>query len=350
MHTTHARFLVGDTRDALRTLPTASVDLVLTSPPFLALRSYLPADHPQKGAEVGGEATPADYVDVLLDVAEACDRVLAPHGSLVFEIGDTYSGSGGAGGDYNTGGMRDGQPAFLGSGRRDRTHWPLPKSLCGIPAMFAFSLAYGRNLLRPERATPPWRIRNVVAWCKPNPPVGRIGDKFRPATSYLTIATHDTRRYFDLDSVRADPPEHMKRAANGRVPNSAGAPPLDYWEVATHPYAGSHYATWPERLIVRPILTMVPPRVCRTCGEPTRRLPGQPEYDDCGHDNYRRGIVLDPFAGTGTTGAVAVGHGRDAILIDIDERNADLARQRLGMFVTVEHTQASLFVGTGDAH
>jgi DNA modification methylase len=53
-------------------------------------------------------------------------------------------------------------------------------------------------------------------------------------------------------------------------------------------------------------------------------------WSDCGHDNYRPGLVLDPFAGTGTTLAVAHGHGRDAIGIDIDERSADLARDRVG--------------------
>jgi len=58
-------------------------------------------------------------------------------------------------------------------------------------------------------------------------------------------------------------------------------------------------------------------------------------WTDCGHNNYRRGIVLDPFAGSGTTLAVANGLGRDAIGIDLDARNADLARDRCGMFLTV---------------
>lgn len=60
-------------------------------------------------------------------------------------------------------------------------------------------------------------------------------------------------------------------------------------------------------------------------------------WTDCGHNNWRPGIVLDPFAGTGTTLAVATGHGRDAIGIDIDERNAHLAEERIGpMFLTIE--------------
>ena len=63
-----ARFYVCDVFDGLATLEDGSVDLVVTSPPFLALRSYLPADHPDKGKEIGSEATPAEFIDVLLRV------------------------------------------------------------------------------------------------------------------------------------------------------------------------------------------------------------------------------------------------------------------------------------------
>jgi site-specific DNA-methyltransferase (cytosine-N4-specific) len=407
---TAARFLVGDVFDVLATLEPGSVDLVMSSPPFLALRSYLPADHPDKGREIGSEATPADFLDTLLDVVEACDRVLARHGSLVFELGDTYAGSGGAGGDYGDGGLRHGQDKFGGSALADRknkvlvdgkrlqqgTGWPLDKSLCGIPTLFAWSLAYGRNLLRPERTTPPWRIRNIVAWARPNPPVSALGDKFRPATSYLTVATKARDRYFDLDAVRSHPDEvkdKRVRTTNGpknhadpsevltanythRVPsNPAGAPPLDYWVIPTQPYSESHFATYPERLCETPIKAMCPLRVCTTCGQPSRRIaetirladkndaqrktpasnhrlnahkyPPKVGWEmahntlgwtDCGHNTWRTGIVLDPFAGSGTTLAVATGHGRNAIGIDIDGRNADLALGRVGpLMLTVEH-------------
>ena len=419
-----ARYIIGDTRDVTAALPDGSVDLVLTSPPFLALRSYLPADHPDKAREIGSEATPADFLDVLLELAAEWRRVLAPHGSIAVELGDTYSGSGGAGGDYSDGGMREGQPRFRAGylkndGRktaqakdydvsypvpaRARNGWPLPKSLCGIPHLFHLSLAYGRNLLTgQESPAGQWRIRNVVAWCRPNPPVGALGDKFRPATSYMTIASPYRDRYFDLDAVRgnpedvkdqrhrttngpkqsADPSEVLTANYTNRIPsNPAGAPPLDWWEIPTHPYPGSHYATWPPDLCVKPIKSMVPIKVCTTCGEPSRRIIAGTEYvdakgevhepqkwtsgvaggavahslkpdggitavrleagwSDCGHDTWRNGIVLDPFAGSGTTLAVATGLGRDAIGIDIDARNADLAMERVGMFLTVETHEA----------
>lgn len=424
-----ARFIVADVFDGLASLPDASVDLVFTSPPFLALRSYLPADHPDKGKEIGSEPTPGEFIDTLIDVVEACARVLAPHGSLCFELGDTYSGSGGGGGDYLEGGMREGQPGFGGSADRQRqgnaehwrqknawkqrdkrglVGWPEAKSLCLIPESFRWALAYGRNPFT-GRETDPWRVRNVVRWHRPNPPVGALGDKFRPATSDLVVLCKSKTRYFDLDAVRGNPEDvkdQRHRTTNGpkqgaapnevltanyheRIPsNPNGAPPLDTWVIPTAPYAGSHYATFPPALVIKPVLSMSPDRVCTECGEPSRRITaptaehaefcgkdmfseagrdreirersGRSREDgrgnnrvsasfdtlgwtDCGHNSWRPGVVLDPFAGSGTTLAVATGHGRDAIGIDIDERNADLALNRVGPFIlTVEHLAVSV--------
>ena len=373
-----ANYIVGDVGDVLATIPDDSIDLVMTSPPFLALRSYLPAHHPHKDREIGSEPDPATFLDTLLALTAEWRRVLAPHGSIAVELGDTYSGSGGAGGDYAENGLRAGQDPYNGSGwhrlgkraeqddqppnyRKSGTvsasgsartgEWPLAKSLCGIPHLYHLSLAYGRNLLTGEPSPAGrWLVRNVVAWCRPNPPVGALGDKFRPATSYMTIATPNPKRYFDLDAVRtphkADPTKYTGNGYTNGNPsgdgednampgNPAGAPPLDYWVIPTAPYSGSHYATFPPALVEKPIQSMVPQRVCRTCGEPSRRIVERP---DCGHDHWRTGVVLDPFAGSGTTLMVATGHGRDAIGIDIDERNADLALERVGpLLLTVEH-------------
>jgi DNA modification methylase len=398
----HAKYVVCDVFDGLASLPDDSVDLVLSSPPYLGLRSYLDDDSPLKEKEIGDEGSPAEFIDVMLDVVEACERVLAPHGTLCFCLGDTYAGSGGAGGDYNDGGLREGQNKFSGSARkRDRLgegdgyrptrngrvgEWPLDKSICFVPSLFGASLAYGRNLLRPGRLVDPWRIRNFVVWCKPNPSPGRLGDKFRPGTEFLTIACKSADRWFDLDGVRR-PPKHgldpSKPMGNGlyrdhpnegastvrpdRVSHPAGAPPLDWWEISPEGYEGSHYATWPRKLLLDPIQAMCPHRICTACGEPSRHLVeghypdeigggterdregrGRKEerptegyrdlgWSDCGHDSWRRGVVLDPFAGSGTTLAVSTGLGRDAIGFDLDEDNVHLAVERVGpMFVEVE--------------
>ena len=391
-----ARYIVADVFDGLRSLPDNSVDLVFTSPPFLALRSYLPPDHPDKAREIGSEPTPAAFIDTLLDVTEELARVLAPHGSLCVELGDTYSGSGGDNHLYEGTNPAAGFNGSATQGamsvrRRDRSGgWPLDKSLCLIPESYRLALAYGRNPFN-GRETEPWRVRNVVRWHRPNPPVGALGDKFRPSTSDVAVACKSRTRYFDLDAVRSGPVcdprtgppdertaaveqvEGWKNGAAHHGTNPAGAPPLDTWIIPTEPYKGSHYATFPSDLVVKPVAAMCPERVCVVCGAPSRRITEDTAeladakqrfkwasgglekglkkdaatrvdvsgarvttgWTDCGHDSWRRGVVLDPFAGSGTTLAVATGHGRDAIGIDIDSANADLALERVGMFLTL---------------
>jgi hypothetical protein len=420
-----ARFIVGDVMDGLASLESGSVDLVVTSPPFLALRSYLPADHSDKSKEIGSEATPVEFIDVLLRVTQELRRVLAPHGSICVELGDTYAGSSGAGGDYGENGWRQHQEAFGGSGRlaryaddrgnpdgmRDPTFsgantltgaghgWPLSKSKTLIPELYRIALAYGFNPLTGiESPAGKWRVRNNVTWCRPNPPVGALGDKWRPATSDLVVACVSGKRYWDDLATRKPLSERRKadgegvRIAHGKngqaeqgdtswhtlgrydPARSSGAPLLDYWEIPPTGYTGSHYAVFPPALVEPCVKAMAPPKVCRDCGEPSRRitettnavgrrpdvsdaskkkgldtdaigvrfdLNGAPDVADkitlgwtsCGHDNYRPALILDPFAGSGTTGLVATGYGHDAVLIDIDERNAELAMERVGPFL-----------------
>ena len=123
----HATYMVGDVRTRLAEIPDNSVDLTMTSPPFLALRSYLPQDHPDKHLEIGSEPDPGTFIDTMCSLVDDLSRVLAPHGSMVFEFGDTYSGSGGAGGDYNEDGMREGQPKFKAKPRATRNE-PIPEA------------------------------------------------------------------------------------------------------------------------------------------------------------------------------------------------------------------------------
>ena len=461
---TPARWLVADVFDGLATLEDGSVDLVVTSPPFLALRSYLPADHPDKAREIGSEATPSAFLDVMLAFTAELRRVLAPHGSICIELGDTYAGSTMSGGDdrgnerYPNGRS---QSADSLSSRSTGSGWPLAKSKTLIPELYRIALAYGINPLTGEVSPAgQWRIRNVVTWARPNPPVGALGDKWRPATSDVVVACTSPKRYWDdlatrkpwsantagmgstignyHDDLKAEGVGGGNRASGGvkrdvhggaplldywEIPldgseptpygpkakptthrrnakgvesrenttpsgqrdgnwstlpitdenNPGGSPLLDYWVIPPGGYEGSHYAVFPPELVVPLVKAMTPEKVCRECGEPSRRIvsteyeqtnngsPGmrcdaaRPDGDptpssmynnfnasridetvgwtDCGHDNYRPGLVLDPFAGSGTTLLVATGHGHDAIGIDLDARNAELALQRVGPFL-----------------
>lgn len=418
--------MIGDVRALLAEMPAGSVDLIVTSPPYLSLRSYLAADDPMKALEIGSERTPAEYIRTLLGITAEFRRVLAPHGSIAIELGDTFSGSGGAGGDYNENGLREGQQAFSGSARKRAENgvgddyrptragrseaWPLERSLAMIPELYRVALAYGIHPLTGE-ASPAgrWRVRNVVVHGRPNPPVGALGDKYRPACSYWAVACVN-RRWFDLDAVRTPfqredsgktwgTGEAPKAHRNGdfgaglerRVNTHDGAPPLDWfedecdqferdlWTIPTFGYSGAHYATFAPELVRRFIVSMCPARVCRECGKPSKRITGEATYltakgrphakqewpsgivngqgahsmkpdgrfrqaetlgwTDCGHGgNWRPGVVLDPFAGSGTTGLVASGHSRDAILFDLDQRNVQLARERVGMFLESDET------------
>lgn len=454
-------WVTGRSDEVVARLPEGSIDLFITSPPFYRLRSYLPSDHPDKEHEIGQEPTPGDFIDTLLRHVAEWRRALAPHGSIVIEIGDTSAGSGGAGGDYNADGLRDGQPKFTGTARsaaeskkgvdpknRGNTSlgtarltegFPMEKSLCLIPDALAIALAYGFNPLNGnESPAGRWRVRNEVVWARTNPVVGNDGDKFRRAHSKVIVATLAKDRYWDIEELRTTPaygitdedgrsltrpyeapgqPERQTRVANeqGQRINSnpGGAPPLDWinalaslidampgargidvvraardsgivdegdvWDVPTTGYSGAHYAVFTPNLVRRPIVAMTPKRVCLGCGKPSRRIAGETTYvgrggvgdpatldrrdgqrvsggvnafstsgdktatavrstigwTECECDEgWRPGRICDPFGGSGTTGMVASAHGFDAILIDIDDRNEDLARERLGFMMT----------------
>ncbi len=290
-----ARYVVGETRAVTATLPDGSVDFIMTSPPFLALRSYLPADHPDKAHEIGSEATPAAFIDVMLELSAEWRRVLAPHGSIVVELGDTYSGNNESGWERDTGEYRrEIRSAASAEGRlantnRTRAGWPRPKSLTLIPEAYRFALTYGIN---PHTGQPSpagrWQVRNVIRWVRPNPPVGALGKKWRPATSDLVVATpDDDKRYWDDVATRTTtvtdlPPakgnntkgsdDSSFRFADRINNNPAGAPLLDWWKIVPKGYEGAHYAVYPPELCTAPIDAMCPRRVCRTCGKPSERV------------------------------------------------------------------------------
>ena len=300
---------VGDVFEQLAKIPDGSIDLIVTSPPFLALRSYLPEDHPDKDLEIGSESGPAAFLDTMLALSAEWGRVLAPHGSLCVELGDTYSG-GCSGPDPR---RSNGANTPVGASRRGGDGWPEAKSKAMLDTLYPACLAYGANLLSGEVSPAGrWRIRNLIVWARPNPPVGALGDKFRPATSYITVACKSPRRWFDLDAVRGPVSEKTlgdiargagtpgTKGANssrnddgaGNFPSSTGgSPPLDWhaddhpedgdwlWKMSPQGFAGSHYATFPMALPRRLIKAMCPERVCTVCGAPSERITERtPEY------------------------------------------------------------------------
>lgn len=318
-----ARYLVGDVFERLAELPDQSVHSVITSPPYWRKRRYLDPSHPMADREIGQEPSPGEFLATLLRLTDELWRIVRDDGTIWINLGDTASGSGGAGGDYNDGGWRAGQNRSSGTARGDGL--PRSKSVCWLPELFGASLAYGRNLLTAESCRQ-WITRPPVTWCKPSPQPSEIFDKFREATELIVWASKQPSYYFDLDAVRikdgpggnptrasslkrGDPGYHTGDDNEVRVlDNPKGTPPLTWWAVTSSNYPQAHYATFPPELIIRPVLASCPPG----------------------------GTILDPFGGSGTTAAVATGHGRNCITIDFDDRNAWLARERVGMLLEID--------------
>lgn len=318
MNVSSCRVLVGDALAQLRTLPGASVQCCITSPPYYGLRDY--------GAEgqIGLEPTPAEYVGRLVAVFREVRRVLVDTGTLWLNLGDSYSGSGKGGedptiGERNLGGLS--YPKMVRGGAK-------PKDLLGIPWLVAFGL----------RADG-WWLRSDIIWAKSNPMPESVTDRPTRSHEYVFLLSKSERYYYDAAAIRetarattshdATGPGYEapgqapqtgtrrpdKQRGHGRrhagfddrwdampkaVQQSFGRNKRDVWTVATEPYPEAHWAVMPEAL--------VEPMVMAGCPA--------------------GGVVLDPFAGSGTTLAVAMRLGRHAIGVELNPAYVALIQRR----------------------
>lgn len=307
--------LLGDASQQLATLPDDSVDCVITSPPYFLLRNY------QVAGQLGQEATVDQWVDNLVAVCDQLARVLKPTGSLWLNVGDSYS-------------------------RRGRLGAP-PKSL----------------LLGPERlllrlAEHGWIVRNRLVWHKPSPLPASVRDRFNNTWEPIYLLVRSARYHFDLDAVRiphvskprprpvrpakyqgqpatwagplAGAQDGLDRAkAEGRAGHRLGKNPGDVLTVGTAGYRGAHFATFPTRLIQRPMLAGCPARTCSACGVPWKSSDGELTATCSCNAAWQAGLVLDPFFGAGTVGLVAEQHGRDWLGIELNPSFKQLAEERI---------------------
>src|SRR5512146_1399637 len=146
----------------------------------------------------------------MVDVFRECWRILRDDGTLWLNIGDSYAGSGGAGGDYAEGGLKEGQPGFEGTRRQMRKSNLKPKDLIGVPWMLAFAL----------RADG-WYLRSEIIWHKPNPMPESVTDRPTKAHEYVFLLTKSARYFYDADAVRRPHAEStIKAFGNGGSPNA----------------------------------------------------------------------------------------------------------------------------------
>lgn len=273
-----------DVREGLKLLSEAGVrvNCIVTSPPFYGQRDYEVDD------QIGLEAHPSSFISTLADVFDAAGSVLADNGSLWVNIGDTYwSGKG----EHKSGEAKQSARRF-GVRPQDKKgdgKWCVPKQLLLIPHRLAI-----------EMQDREWIVRNDNVWVKPNPIPDQVRDRCSMSHEYVFHFVKERWYYFDKNAVG-------RTSENGTV-----LPPLDTWEIATsRGQAGRHKARFSEELVRIPILTTTPPR----------------------------GVVLDPFAGSGTSLVFARKHGFRAIGIDAKKEYCDLMVQQLRTVIDQEDTE-----------
>jgi DNA modification methylase len=300
----------GDVRQVLAGLPERSVQCVVTSPPYWGLRDY------GHGDQLGLERTPEEYVANMVAVFREVRRVLRDDGVLWLNLGDSYAAHPGQRKETDKAGAK--QMTKRGSTGSPSRHVEglKPKDLVGIPWMVAFALR-----------SDGWYLRSDIIWAKPNPMPESVTDRPTKAHEYLFLLTKSERYHYDAAAIaepvseatteRVQYPRPRERDNHiGRLgrDNTRSGDLNSYnptrnartvWTIATQPYAGAHFATFPEELARRCILAGSKPE----------------------------GAVLDPFGGSGTVAAVATGHGRRAIYIDLNPAYLDLAEQRIGPFL-----------------
>ena len=287
---TEHKIMIGDCIEQMRaSVPDESVHCCVTSPPYWGLRDY--------GVEgqFGLEKTPGEYVARMVEVFREVKRVLRKDGTLWLNLGDSYAN----------------------------------KALAGIPWRVAFALQADG-----------WYLRSDIIWHKPNPMPESVTDRPTRSHEYIFLLTKSARYAYDADAIK-EPTVSWKRmtvrgptwvshrlahsprpissadeawlaAATGlnapsSAPSSDRKNARSVWTITPKSYKGAHFATFPEAL----------PERCILAGCPVG------------------GVVLDPFTGSGTTGAVAKRLGRDFIGCELNPQYAELAEQRISKSIAV---------------
>lgn len=348
------RILHGDALEMLRTLDSESVQTCVTSPPYFGLRMYLKPDHPDYAKQIGLEPTfdclgwaresrcGVCFICRLTAVFREVRRVLKRDGTLWLNIGDSYlsAPNGNRAGDYSTSTLTN--PArqervrvqqkqasnasadFVKAPNRQPQGWLKPKDMMLAPERLALSLQADG-----------WYLRSRIIWAKPAPMPESVRDRPTKSHEHIWLLSKSERYFYDAAAAKEPVTQDERRPSfrggaycnNATFDNAEGGKSTDtgnvrvkvpsgwdtgpgahgtmrnwrdVWPIGPEPYKGEHFATFPSEIPRRAIIA------------------GSRAGD----------TVLDPFAGTGTTGRVAAELGRHAILIELAEHYEQHIRAR----------------------
>jgi DNA modification methylase len=314
-------YLQGDCREVLKTLPEKSIHCCVTSPPYWGLRDY------GVDGQLGMENTPEEYVQNMVQVFCEVKRVMRDDGTLWLNLGDSYCGTGNKGShvDPKNPECRNAQMLAL----NNKVDGLKSKDLVGIPWRVAFALQ-----------SDGWYLRSDIIWHKPNPMPESVTDRCTKSHEYIFLLSKNAKYYYDCDAIKEQSTTSENRphgvvrdreygydskqsklknakklaakqrdvsVCSGGIEHSTlgisaeiARNKRSVWTVPTSPYSGAHFAVFPPDLI----------RPCIMAGCPDG------------------GTVLDPFGGSGTTALVAEQEGKNAILIELNEKYVELSKGR----------------------
>lgn len=288
----------GDCLKTLRLLPGESVDSVIMSPPYWQLRDY------NFDGQWGMEADFNEYLDKMIELMKELKRVLKPKGTMWINLGDTYSTFRGKSGQSPDQQEKEKNRGIV-KNTRSKHHLDRPgknkydKSLLLIPHRFAIRCMDELDLI----------LRNDIIWAKQNGMPESVTDRFTKKHEFIFFFTKQTDYYFDLDSIREKhSPSTIIRNQYSKVAYGEGFAKVtpwkpgdfahpngknpgdvsDFWNVKPGKGSSNHFATYNIELIKKPVLA----------GSPVN------------------GVILDPFAGTGTTAIAAIEYDRKFIMIE----------------------------------
>ena len=376
----------GDASEVLRSLPSESAHCIITSPPYYqqrdfgcpestwggqqdcrhqwADRSYQrrtgpdirPAGSPRQESNVGSlgreqvwtnatcqscgawwgvlgqEPTIAQYVKNLVGIFREIRRVLRPDGNVWLNLGD--KGVSDKGRVFNPGGGANSK------GMGPKQNGALPLWRPNKSELDAQNLKNKDIYMAPHRVAlalmdDGWWVRSDIVWHKLAPMRESVKDRPTRSHESIFLLAKSPRYYYDHIAVRTAPrqwPPHPP----GRRPLEGGANLTDVWVIGPQPYEGDHFATYPDKIVE--ICLKAGTSAMGTC--PTCRAPWKRHEEDvdawfptCAHkadeSDLIPAVVLDPFAGSGTTGVVALRHGRQFIGIDVQSDYVQQARRRI---------------------
>jgi DNA modification methylase len=299
----------GDCLDILPTLPSESVQMCCTSPPYWGLRDY------GVDGQLGLEKTPEEYVANMVKVFQEVKRVLRDDGTLWLNLGDSYGS-----------GSRKTQTAqTVANGNRqdlpiERGKQGFAKQLVGIPWRVAFALQ-----------SDGWWLRQDIIWNKPNPMPESVTDRCTKSHEYIFLLTKSAKYFYDAEAIKEPQKEctterykygwdgvdddgsngartgsaYKKMKAGMNMGEAMGGNGMrnkrSVWEITTKPFKEAHFATFPPEI----------PEICIKAGS---------RVGDS---------VLDPFSGAGTTGLVAEELNRNYIGIELNPAYGKITAKRM---------------------